>query len=275
MSKRIDGKAIAQAMIDSIAKEGRPMKLAALYAGDDPATLSYIKGKSKKAAMAGIELEIVSTPGNVSADDFYSEIEKLNNDRSVTGIIVEKPLPENIDIRKVSSLIDPAKDADCMSPANNGRLITDDFIIAPSTAMAVVNILKAEGIDTAGKDIAVIGRSEIVGKPLAMLLSSKRLCNATPVICHSRTKNIEKKISSADIVITAMGKPHFLKPAHISKGQILIDVGINYIDGKLTGDIDPECFEFCSAYTPVPGGVGPVTVATLFENLLKLSKMDE
>lgn len=278
MSKRIDGKAIAEAMLSRLSgiAHGKAYTLAALYAGNDPATLSYIKGKSAKAKKAGIELDIISRPADIDAEDFYREIEKLNNDRNVHGIIVEKPLPPQIDIKRVSDLINPKKDADCMTPANNGRLISDDFIIAPSTAMAVINILKAENIETEGRRIAIIGRSEIVGKPLAMMLSSKRLCNGTPIICHSKTSDIKAITASSDMIITAIGKVHFLKPDFIGKNMpVLIDVGINYADGSITGDIDPACFELSSSYTPVPGGVGPVTVASLFENLVTLALKNE
>ncbi|MGE3062414.1 MAG: bifunctional 5,10-methylenetetrahydrofolate dehydrogenase/5,10-methenyltetrahydrofolate cyclohydrolase [bacterium] len=273
--RKIDGNEISNLMLEELKPDIDRIKpsIAALYAGSDPSTISYIKSKIKKGEKFGIKITLVNMDSNVSEDDFLSRIDELSSDSSIDGIIVEKPLPAHLNIKKAAAKISPSKDIDCLSFQNNGRLITDDFIIAPSTAMAVINILRRAGIDYEGKHAVIIGRSEIVGKPLSMLLLSKQTGNATVTVLHSKSINPEEETRRADIIIAAIGKANFLKRSYIgSNSPVLIDVGINYYNGSLTGDIDKECYELSSAYTPVPGGVGPVTVATLFENLIKLKK---
>lgn len=274
---KIDGRAIASAILEdvSLRAKGRHLTIAALYAGNDRSILSYIKSKKKQSAKAGIELNIVHMESNTEPDVFYSKVDELNNDRGTDGIIVEKPLPNQIDFKKVSQILDHKKDIDCITPVNNGTLVTDEFEIAPSTAMAVINILKHQKTDITGKRAVIIGRSEIVGKPLSLLLVSKKLDNhATVTVTHSRTGDLKEETRRADIIIAAIGKPGFLGKEHISsKKPMLIDVGINYENEKLCGDIAPQCYEIASSYTPVPGGVGPVTVATLFSNLVKLKEI--
>ena len=274
---KIDGRAIASAILEdvSVKAKGRQLTIAALYAGNDRSTLSYIKSKKKQSAKAGIELDIIHMENDTEPEDFYSKVDELNNDRNIDGIIVEKPLPQQIDFKKVSQILDYKKDIDCITPVNNGKLVTDEFEIAPSTAMAVINIMKYQKMDITGKNAVIIGRSEIVGKPLSLLLVSKKLGNhATVTLTHSRTRDLEEETRGGDIIIAAIGKSGFLRKEHISSGRpVLIDVGINYKDGKLCGDIDPRCYKLASSYTPVPGGVGPVTVATLFSNLVKLKEI--
>ncbi len=246
-----------------------------IYAGNDTSTLSYIKSKQKKADKYGIKLILKQFNENIDAEVFYREIENASQDNSIHGIIVEKPLPKQINIKKVSQIIDYKKDIDCINPYNLGKLITDDILIAPSTAMAVINTLELANIETQSKDIIIIGRSEIVGKPLTLLLESKNK-NATVTLCHSKTKYIREKTKNADIIITAIGKANFLTKDFLGNNKpVLIDVGINYYNGKLCGDIAKECYELSSYYTPVPGGIGPVTVSTLFENTIKLIKYYE
>lgn len=274
--EKIQGKQTAQQIINEIAllTLNKSLKIAAIYAGDDPSTLSYIKSKEKQTEKAGIALELVHLPGNIGPNIFHEKIIELNNRTDVQGIIVEKPLPAQIDIGKVAGIINASKDIDCLSYENNGRLISDDFIIAPSTAMAVCNIIKYNNIEINGKYAVIIGRSEIVGKPLALLLTSKQLDNhATVMIMHSRSENMKEHLKKADIIITAIGKPYFLKPDMIGENKpVLIDVGINYHNNRICGDIDTSSYEKSSLYTPVPGGVGPVTVATLFKNLVLLNE---
>ena len=271
----IDGNNISNLIFESIRQDIDRMKpvVAALYAGKDPATLSYIKSKMKKCEKYGLKINLFKMDFNVSEEIFLSTLDKLSLDNSYDGVIVEKPLPRQISIKNAAVRINPKKDIDCLSPQNNGLLITDDFIIAPSTAMAVINILQYSLIEYEGKRVAIIGRSEIVGKPLSMLFLSKQSGNATVTVLHSKSKDIENETKRADIIVVAIGKANFLKRNYIGTNlPVLIDVGINYLNGSLTGDIDKECYELSSAYTPVPGGVGPVTVATLFENLIKLKK---
>jgi methylenetetrahydrofolate dehydrogenase (NADP+)/methenyltetrahydrofolate cyclohydrolase len=272
---RIDGNSISNLMMESLRPDIERMKpsIAVLYAGEDPSALSYIKSKVKKGDKFGIKINLVNMKSDVSEKDFLFKLDSLSKDPSIDGIIVEKPLPLQIDIKRVSERINPAKDIDCMNSQNNGRLITDDFIIAPSTAMAVINILKFSSIKYEGSRVAILGRSEIVGKPLSMLFLSKQCGNATVTVLHSKSRNIEEETKRADIIVAALGKPNFIKKEYIGgNSPVLVDVGINYFNGALTGDIDKECYELASAYTPVPGGVGPVTAATLFENLIKLKK---
>ena len=273
--QKIDGNEISNLMLEALKPDIEKIKpsIAALYVGSDPSTLSYIKSKIKKGEKFGIKVNLVNMDINVSEDDFLSKLDELSSDKAIDGIIVEKPLPAHLDIKKAAARIDPKKDIDCLSFQNNGRLITDDFIIAPSTAMAVINILRHASINYEGKHAAIIGRSEIVGKPLSMLLLSKHTGNATVTVLHSKSSNIKEETKRADIVIAAIGRADFVDKSYIgSNSPVLIDVGINYAGGILTGDIDKECYALSSAYTPVPGGVGPVTAATLFENLIKLKK---
>lgn len=270
----IDGKEISLKITDSLKPSIDKLKprMAALYAGSDPSALSYIKGKTSKALKCGISLDVINVQEDISQDEFLSRLSELSDDSSIDGIIVEKPLPPQISIKSVSEAISFRKDIDCISPVNLGRLITEDFIAAPSTAMAVVNILDFSGISAEGKNCTIIGRSEIVGKPLALLLESKKH-NATVTLAHSRTPDIKSITRSSDIIIVAIGRAGFLTSEYIGSNRpVIIDVGINYESGRLTGDASKDAFELSSFYTPVPGGVGPVTVATLFQNLVKLKE---
>ena len=273
--QKIDGNAISNMMLESLKNDIHAMRpvIAALFAGDDPSTLSYIKSKIKKGEKSGITVKLVQMESSCEEAIFLNQLEELNHDSSVHGIIVEKPLPPQISIKKIASLINPRKDIDCMSSENNGRLITDDFIIAPSTAMAVINALKFEGIKYESKKVSIIGRSEIVGKPLSLLFLSKNCGNATTTVLHSKSSCIMEETRRSDIIVAAIGNPYFVTRDYIGDNKpVLIDVGINYLNNKIVGDIDPECYEKSSAYTPVPGGIGPITVATLFENLIKLKQ---
>lgn len=272
---RIDGKKISNLMMEENREkfEKYKPKLAVVYVGDSPSTLSYIKSKSKIAQNYSIDIRIVNFDEKVSKEKFLTEIESISKNKDIDGVIVEKPLPEHLDIKKVSEVIDYRKDVDCITPTNYGKLITDDFIIAPSTPMAVINILKYENIDFTGKDVAIIGRSEIVGKPLSLLFLSKKFGGATVTVLHSKSKDIPEFTKRADIIVTAVGKPFFLTKEYVQNNQpILIDVGINYFEGKIVGDISYETYQYSKVYTPVPGGVGPVTVSTLFKNLLILKE---
>ncbi len=272
---QIDGKKISNSMMEENREkfEKYKPKLAVIYVGDSPSTLSYIKSKSKIAQNYSIDIKIINFDEKVPEEDFLNEIDRISKDKDIDGVIVEKPLPQHIDIKKVSEVIDYRKDVDCINLTNYGKLITDDFIIAPSTPMAVINILKYENIDFTGKNVSIIGRSEIVGKPLSLLFLSKKFGGATVTVLHSKSKEITEYTKKADIIVTAVGKPFFLTKDYIQNNQpVLIDVGINYFEGKIVGDISYETYQLSKAYTPVPGGVGPVTVSTLFKNLLILKE---
>uniref|UniRef100_A0A7C3N6H1 Bifunctional protein FolD n=1 Tax=candidate division WOR-3 bacterium TaxID=2052148 RepID=A0A7C3N6H1_UNCW3 len=272
---QIDGKKISNSMMEENREkfEKYKPKLAVIYVGDSHSTLSYIKSKSKIAQNYSIDIKIINFDEKVPEEDFLNEIDRISKDKDIDGVIVEKPLPQHIDIKKVSEVIDYRKDVDCINLTNYGKLITDDFIIAPSTPMAVINILKYENIDFTGKNVSIIGRSEIVGKPLSLLFLSKKFGGATVTVLHSKSKEITEYTKKADIIVTAVGKPFFLTKDYIQNNQpVLIDVGINYFEGKIVGDISYETYQLSKAYTPVPGGVGPVTVSTLFKNLLILKE---
>ncbi|MEO0298352.1 MAG: bifunctional 5,10-methylenetetrahydrofolate dehydrogenase/5,10-methenyltetrahydrofolate cyclohydrolase [candidate division WOR-3 bacterium] len=272
---QIDGKKISYKMMEDSREKFEKFKpkLAVVFIGNSPSTISYIKSKSKIAQNYSIDIELLNYDENITEENFLNELDRISNRKDIDGVIVEKPLPEHIDLKKVSQVVDFKKDVDCINLINYGKLITDDFIIAPSTPMAVLNILKYENIDFVGKNVSIIGRSEIVGKPLSLLFLSKKFGGATVTVLHSKSKDVKEHTKRSDIIVTALGKPYFLTKDYIQNDQvILIDVGINYFQGKIVGDISPETYSLAKAYTPVPGGVGPVTVSTLFNNLLILKE---
>ncbi len=272
---RIDGKRISQLILEKNLEDFKKYKpnLGVVYIGNSPSTISYIKSKIKIAKDYFINIKLFNYDENISNEDFLNEIENISNSKELDGIIIEKPLPERIDLKKISQILDYKKDVDCITLKNYGKLITDNFIIAPSTASAVIQTLKYENLDFTGKNVVILGRSEIVGKPLALLFLSKRDGGASVTVLHSKSKEIKSFTKNADIIVSAIGKPFFLTGDFIGTNKpILLDVGINYYDGKIVGDIFSDTYPLSSAYTPVPGGIGPVTVATLFQNLLILKK---
>jgi len=255
----------------------RPPHLVAVLVGDDPASRSYVNSKEKAAEKLGFKSSIFRFDENISEAKLLEEVAKLNDDDTVDGYIVQLPLPKHIDSQKVILAIDPNKDVDGFHPMNLGKIITNMPGFLPATPYGILELINRYKIETEGKNVLVIGRSLIVGRPMSILLSQKRKGgNATVTVAHSRTKNLKDFSLQADIIIVAIGSPHFLTADMVKQGVVIIDAGINSIDApgtkrgyKLVGDVDFENVSKKAGYiTPVPGGVGPMTIAMLLKNTL-------
>lgn len=242
--------------------------LAVILVGDNPASQSYVKGKSKACEEIGIKNMTIKLPTNVSEQELLQTIDELNINPEVNGILVQLPLPDHIDERRVMNCIAPEKDVDGFHPVNVDALYTSKHNgILPCTPKGIIHLLNENDIPIAGKNAVVIGRSNIVGLPVAKMLLDN---NATVTVCHSRTKDLTKITSEADILIVAIGKPKFVKADMVKPGAVVIDVGVNRVDGKLVGDVDFDNVEYkVKAITPVPGGVGPMTITCLMENTIE------
>ncbi|MFP4459259.1 MAG: bifunctional 5,10-methylenetetrahydrofolate dehydrogenase/5,10-methenyltetrahydrofolate cyclohydrolase [Candidatus Zixiibacteriota bacterium] len=251
---------------DMIQDLGIKPKVITVLATDDSGAASYAKIKKKKAASFGIDLEIMKLPHDISQPELLDQIAILGNSSQIHGLMLERPLPEHIDFDAISAIINPVKDVDCQSAESLGKIFLSNAKWHPATAEAVVRILEYYDIETEGKDIVIIGRSLSVGKPLAAILMQKNY-NATVTVCHSRTKGLKEKVQSADILVSAIGRPKFIDDSFVNQDAVIIDVGINYTEDGLYGDIDfDKVANKVSAITPVPGGIGPVTVSVLMEN---------
>jgi methylenetetrahydrofolate dehydrogenase (NADP+)/methenyltetrahydrofolate cyclohydrolase len=274
MAKILDGRAVATAIKESIKVRISEMAtsptLGTILVGDDPASISYINGKHRDCAEVGIKSARIELPANADANQISTAVEKFNTDRNCTGFLVQLPLPTGISVESIMSSIDPRKDVDGLHPVNLGKLVLDQDGIKPCTPLAIIELLKQNQIDLSGRDIAVIGRGTTVGRPLSMLLSSKRI-NATVTTLHSRSKNLSAHTKRSEIIISAVGVPNFLTPEMISPGAIVVDVGLTRTENGLVGDVAAGVSEIASWITPVPGGVGPVTRAMLLRNLLDLA----
>lgn len=278
MSNIIDGKAVANKIKDKLKNEvsflsghGSKPGLAVVLVGDNPASLVYTKAKAKACEELGINSFHYALHKDISQADLLWQVSELNNDPKVHGILVQLPLPKHLDEELILEAISPEKDVDGFHPFNVGRLVAGKPLFQPCTPLGIMKLLEDYGIDVSGKDAVVVGRSNIVGKPIAMMLLQK---NATVTICHSKTINLQEKIKRADIVIAAIGKPYMIKGEWIKQGAVVIDVGINRLDnGKLAGDVEYEdAFKRASFITPVPGGVGPMTIAMLMNNTVEAAK---
>jgi len=277
----IDGKAIAAQVRDDVrqqvdqwtAQGYRAPFLSVVLVGDNPASASYVRGKAKAAGLAGIGSDTLRYDATISEADLLAVIARLNADAHVDGILVQLPLPDHIDANKVIKAIDPAKDVDGFHPINVGNLVIGRPAFPPATPSGIVEMLKRTGIATAGAHAVVLGRSNIVGKPMATLLLQRGL-DATVTVCHSRTQHLADLTRQADILIAAIGRPHFVTADMVKDGAVVIDVGINRVDDasrergyRLVGDVDFDAVkEQAGAITPVPGGVGPMTIAMLLKN---------
>lgn len=266
MSARlIDGKKIAEEIENElkakVSKMDTAPKLSVIQVGDDPASTSYIKAKSNAAKRVGIELTHHHLPTNTPESDLYSLIRRLNS--SEDGIIVQLPLPKGLE--RALNKIDPENDVDGFHPANLGRLVQGKSGMKPCTPAGIVELLYRSGNDPKGKNVVIVGRSTIVGKPLSLILSQKGV-DATVTLCHSRTSNIQSFCKEADILIVAVGSPDTITGAMVKPGATVIDVGVNRTDSGLVGDVSPDVKETAGQLTPVPGGVGPMTVAMLMSN---------
>lgn len=272
----LDGKAVAARVKKEVAAEVARMPrspgLATVLVGDDPASHTYVKGKRNDAAEVGIRSVHHEVEASVSQEDLEGLIEDLNHDDDIDGILVQLPLPGGLDGEAVVERIDPAKDVDGLHPFNLGRMLLSRPGLRPCTPSGVMRVLKDYGIDTAGRRAVVIGRSFLVGRPLALMLSEKG-ADATVTLAHSRTHDLEELTCSADILVAAVGVPRLVWAGQVKPGATVIDVGINRVDGKLVGDVDfEEVAEVAGAITPVPGGVGPMTRAMLLANTVTATK---
>ena len=281
MAKILDGKMVSQRIKDELAQEVVELKekginpgLAVIIVGDDPASRVYVNNKKKACEQIGVYSEEYALPAETTEQELLDLIEKLNKDKKINGILVQLPVPKHINEETIINAIDPKKDVDAFHPVNVGKIMVGNFDFVPCTPAGVMELIKESGIDVEGKECVVVGRSNIVGKPQAMLLLHK---NATVTICHSRTKDLAEKTKNADILVAAVGIPEFIKGDMIKPGAVVIDVGINRVaDKKLVGDVDFEaCEKIASAITPVPGGVGPMTIAMLMKNTVKAALIQQ
>ena len=275
MATIIDGKAVSAQVKARIARETEGLKaegiqpgLAVIIVGDDSASRVYVNNKKKACAEVGFYSEEHALPADTTMEELLALIERLNRDERIHGILCQLPLPAHLDEERVLKTISPEKDVDAFHPVNVGRIMIGDFRFLPCTPAGIMELLAATGVEIEGKSCVVIGRSNIVGKPMAMLMLHK---NATVTICHSRTKNLAEVCRAADILIVAIGRAKFVGPDMVKPGAVVIDVGMDRDEnGKLCGDVDFAAVEpVASAITPVPGGVGPMTIAMLLENTLE------
>ena len=287
----IDGKKISTLIKEEIknqveeikSKGGRVPHLAAVLVGEDGASLTYVSNKVSSCKQVGFKSSLINLPYEIKEEKLLKEITRLNNDKEVDGFIVQLPLPKHIDQNKVLLSINPKKDVDGFHPTNFGKMALDMETFVSATPYGIIELLERYNIDTNGKHTVVIGRSNIVGRPISILMSRKaKLGNSTVTVVHSRTKNLETFTKNADIVISALGIPNFLKASMVKDGVVIIDVGINRVKDLnktkgyvLKGDVDFESVkEKASHITPVPGGVGPMTIASLIQNTLKAYKIN-
>jgi len=274
----INGKDIAARMREEISAEARELadagwqpRLISLSVGDTAAAELYVRNQQKTAESAGIEFEARNYPSETSLEQLTGIIQGLNGDPRVNGIIVQRPLPEHIPVKTLQKLIHPLKDVEGMHPASIGNIVYNDLALGPCTAVAAVEILKTLPLDIEGLNVTVIGHSEIVGKPIAFLLMG---LGATVTVCHHMTRSVAMHSRAADAVFVAVGKPGLVTGDMLKPGGVVIDIGINRVDGKTVGDADFEsCSKVAGWITPVPGGVGPVTVATLMKNAVLATRM--
>lgn len=275
----IDGKILAARIkeqlkdeVNGLIKSGINPKLSVIIVGENKASLKYVSYKEKSCNELGIKSEVIKLPETVMEKEVIEVIEKLNTDPSVNGILVQLPLPRHINQQNILSKIEPSKDVDGFTPYCLGRLLMDIPLFIPCTPKGIIRMLDEYGIETEKKKAVVVGRSIIVGKPLALLLMRK---NATVTVCHSKTENLEDITRDADILCVAIGKANFINAHMVKRDAVVIDVGINVgADGKVTGDVDfKSVSEKASFITPVPGGVGPMTIAMLMENTVEATKI--
>lgn len=279
MSKIIDGKQISEKVKDRVSNQVAALKekgvtvgLAVVIVGQDPASRVYVNNKKKACARCGIESFEYALPEETTEEELLALVDELNRDPKVNGILVQLPVPKQIDDHKVIAAISPEKDVDAFHAVNVGKIMIGDFDFLPCTPSGCMELIDSTGVDITGKNCVVIGRSNIVGKPMAMLLLHR---NGTVTICHSKTKNLKEICKNADILVAAVGKAKFVTADMVKEGAVVIDVGMNRDEnGKLCGDVDFDAVKDIAGYiTPVPGGVGPMTIATLMQNTVTAAKL--
>jgi methylenetetrahydrofolate dehydrogenase (NADP+) / methenyltetrahydrofolate cyclohydrolase len=288
VAQRLDGSGLSKTIRAEIAEEVKDWTskgnsapgLAAVLLGDNPASQVYVRNKQKACEQAGIQSWLHHLPSTTNESELLALIAQLNRDSSVSGILVQLPLPKHIDEKKVIQSIDPIKDVDAFHPENVGLLATGHPRFLPCTPFGVQQLLARNGIETAGKEIAIVGRSNIVGKPLALMMMQKRSStfpeagDASVTVLHSKSTNLGTLTRQADILIAALGAPKFITGSMVKPGAVVVDVGIHNIDGKIVGDVDTDSVaEVASWLSPVPGGVGPLTITMLLQNTLRAGRM--
>lgn len=270
--KVLDGKALSKKILENIKQEvieildrdERSPHLAVILVGHDPASMTYVKNKAKKAKRSGLLSSVYEIDEDVSERELLDVITHLNNDEEIDGILVQLPLPKHLNERKILNAINPLKDVDGLHPMNMGRMILGEGFV-PCTPKGVMRLLDEYDVDLEGQHVVIVGRSHLVGRPLVQLMLNK---NATVSIAHSRTKHLDQLTSQADVLVVAIGQKEFIKWQHVKKGAIVIDVGIHRDKDGLHGDVSQDALEEASMFTPVPGGVGPMTIAMLLENTM-------
>lgn len=275
MALILDGLTLAAQIKEKIAVDIKKLPtvpgLGTILVGKDPASTTYVAGKHKDCAEVGINSIKIELAENSSEAQILQAVAQLNEDKSCTGFIVQLPLPNGVSAQRVLEAVKPEKDADGLHPVNLGRLILNQNGIKPCTPLAIIELAKANGISWDSKEVVIIGRGTTVGRPLSMLLTSKAL-NSTVTVVHTGTENIGEVIKRGDIVVAAIGVPHFLKREMVKPGATVIDVGLTRTESGLKGDVAPEVADVAGAISPVPGGVGPMTRAMLLQNLVDLAK---
>lgn len=275
---KMDGKALSAKVRSSILAETEELKkkgvtpgLAVIIVGDDPASEIYVRNKEKACAECGFYSEKYALPAETSQEELLGLIGQLNQSPQISGILCQLPVPDHISEEAVINAIDPKKDVDAFHPVNVGKIMVGNFDFVPCTPAGVMELIDEYQIDPKGKECVVVGRSNIVGKPMAMLLLHR---HGTVTMCHSRTQHLDEVCRRADILVAAVGKAGFITPDMVKDGAVVIDVGINRnAEGKVCGDVDPAVMEKASHMTPVPGGAGPMTITMLMKNTLKAAKI--
>jgi methylenetetrahydrofolate dehydrogenase (NADP+) / methenyltetrahydrofolate cyclohydrolase len=270
----IDGRKSALILKNQIATEikqsNKVLGLGTILVGDDPGSVAYVEGKHRDCAEVGINSIKVNLPSSASENEIINAINDLNKNPKCTGFIVQLPLPKSVDVQKVLAQIDPKKDADGLHPINLGNLVLAKNSIIPCTPKAILSLLREYKVNLLGARVLIIGRGTTVGRPLSILLSQKSV-DASVTLAHTATKNLSDLILDSDIIIAAIGNAHFLKPEMVKPGTVVIDVGITRTINGLVGDVDPKVADKASVFSPMPGGVGPMTRAMLLSNLVELS----
>jgi methylenetetrahydrofolate dehydrogenase (NADP+)/methenyltetrahydrofolate cyclohydrolase len=280
LAKLLEGKVIAERIKEGIKAEVANLKhkpvLASILVGENPGAQAYVKSQAKAAENLGIEYRLQNFPQDTEEGQLVDFIQRLNTDRTINGIIIQMPLPSQIDYKKISQFILPDKDIEGMHPANIGKILFGKSKLIPCTAASVMELINASGLDLYGKEAVVVGHSEIVGKPVALLLLDKF---ATVTVCHigtSKAGKLQEHVTKAEVLVVAVGKAGLIKGEWIKEGSVVIDVGINRVNDKIVGDVEFEAAESRCAYiTPVPGGVGPLTVTMLMRNLVEAAKAQQ
>ena len=267
----LDGRLAASEIKAELSKiiKGKRLGLGTILVGEDPGSHSYVAGKHRDCAEVGITSIRIDLPKTATQTEILNAIAELNKNPQCTGFIVQLPLPEGVDTDKVLEAIDPKKDADGLHPLNLGKLVLNQKTINPCTPQAIIELVDRNNISWAGKEVVVIGRGATVGRPLGLLLSQKKI-NATVTLTHTGTKNLSELTKRADIIVAAIGKAHFLTEDMVSAKAVVIDVGLTRVGEKLLGDVDPKVHQVVAAYSPVPGGVGPMTRAMLLRNVVEI-----